>query len=205
MTNNKIKRFTYLALFIAVELVMTSIPFLGFIPLGAINATTLHVPVILAAILLGKKEGMIVGFVFGFMSMMRNTLSPAATSFVFSPFVEIGGIHGGWQSLIITFIPRMMIGYSSGLLYELLEKSKINENIKIGFCAIFGSLCNTILVMSGIYLFFGSAYAQVMNIAYDALITFVLGVISTNGIAEAIIAAILCIAVGKVAKKIIRL
>lgn len=205
MTNTKIKRFTYLALFIAIELVMNAIPFLGFIPLGAINATTLHIPVILTAIILGKKEGTIMGFLFGFLSMMKNTINPTATSFVFSPFISIGGVNGGLASLLIAFIPRMMIGYGSGLIYELLSKFKINDSINTAISGACGSLLNTILVMSGIYVFFGQTYAEVMNLSYQALIAFIMSVITTNGIAEAIVAAILCTAVGKVAKKIVRL
>lgn len=205
MTNSNIKRFTYLALFISIELVITMVPFLGFIPLGIINVTTLHIPVILCAILLGKKEGAILGFLFGFMSMIKNTSAPSATSFIFSPFIEIGGISGGWQSLLICFIPRMMIGYASGALFEILQNTKLNENMKVASSAIVGSLCNTLLVMGGIYIFFGKAYAEVMNISYQSLVGFIMGVITTNGIAEAIAAALLCMAVYKTAKRIVRL
>lgn len=205
MTNNRVKRFCYLALFIAVELVMCMVPFLGFIPLGAINATTLHIPVILTGIILGKKEGAIVGFIFGFVSMITNTTNPNATSFVFSPFIEIGGISGSWQSLIIAFIPRMMIGYGSGAIYSLLQKTKINESINVIISAICGSLINTILVMGGIYIFFGNAYASVKGLSYSALITFIGTVISTSGVAEALVAAVLCSAIARASKKIIRL
>lgn len=204
MRNHKIKRFTYLTLFITIELVITMVPFLGFIPLGAINATTMHIPVILAGILVGKKEGAIVGFVFGFISLLKNTFSPTATSFVFSPFIEIAGVHGGLPALLIVFVPRILIGYCSGAIFNGLTKLKCNESISIGISAIIGSLVNTFLVMAGIYLFFGNAYANAMNISFSALISFIIGVIATNGIAEAIIAAAFCVAIGKAAKKIIR-
>ena len=62
---NKMKRITYLTLLITIEIVLASVPFLGYIPLGFVNATTLHLPVIVAGMILGKKEGAIVGFVFG--------------------------------------------------------------------------------------------------------------------------------------------
>ena len=204
MRNQRIKRFTYLTLFITLELVMTVFPFLGFVPLGAINATTLHIPVILAGLLVGKKEGAAVGFVFGFMSLLKNTFTPNATSFVFSPFVEVAGVSGGLQNLLICFVPRILIGYISGLVYELLMKLKCNDRFSLAFSAALGSLVNTVLVMAGIYVFYGQAYAEVMNISYTALIGFVIGVITTNGAAEAAIAAIFCAAVGKDAKKIIR-
>ncbi|MDD3049085.1 MAG: ECF transporter S component [Bacilli bacterium] len=205
MKQKNMKRFTLLALFIAIEIVIAVIPFLGYIPLGVINATTLHIPVIIVGILLGKKEGAILGFVFGFTSMMKSTLEPTATAFIFSPFITIGGISGGWQSLLIAFIPRIMIGYLSGLIYEQLNKKKINNSLSMIIAALSGSIVNTVLVMSGIYIFFGHAYADAISVSYNVIITFILGVVATNGIAEAIVAAIIALAVCKVGKKIIHL
>ena len=49
----------------AIIVVMASVPFLGYIPLGFMNATIIHVPVIIGAILLGPKYGAFLGLVFG--------------------------------------------------------------------------------------------------------------------------------------------
>ena len=70
----------------ALIIAMSSVPFLGYIPLGVINATIIHIPVIIGAILLGPKYGAFLGLVFGMTSMVKNTFSPNLTSFVFSPF-----------------------------------------------------------------------------------------------------------------------
>lgn len=199
------KRFTFLSLFIAIEIVLAIVPFLGFIPLGVINATTLHIPVIIAAILLGKKEGAILGFVFGLTSIFKNTMSPTATSFIFSPFITIGGISGNWQSLIIALVPRILLGYLSGYLFEKLSTRINKESISITLSALFGSILNTLLVMVGIYVFFGHAYAEAINVSYDAILAFIMGVITTNGIVEAIVGAMITLAVCKVGKKMIRL
>ena len=205
MTNSKTKRFTYLALFIAIEIVMSVVPFLGFIPVGVINATTLHIPVILAGVLLGKKEGAILGFVFGFCSMMKSTTSPNATSFVFSPFITVGGVSGNWSSFIIAFLPRILVGFLCGVLHETLNKTKMKESMNLTICGICGSLVNTVLVMALIYVFFGNAYAQAMNLSYQALLAFIMGIIFTNGMVEAIISGLATLAVGKIGKKIIKL
>ncbi|NBK99534.1 MAG: ECF transporter S component [Erysipelotrichia bacterium] len=205
MKQKNMKRFTLLALFIAIEIVIAIIPFLGYIPLGVINATTLHIPVIIAGILLGKKEGAILGFVFGMTSMLKSTLEPTATAFIFSPFITIGGISGGWQSVIIAFVPRILIGYLAGFIYETINKKTNNDAFSISIAALGGSMINTILVMSGIYFFFGHAYAQAINVSYDVIITFIMGVVASNGIAEAIVASIISVAVCKVGKKILHL
>ena len=46
-----------MAAFIAIMMIMTVVPVLGFIPLGFMNATIIHIPVIVGSILLGPKKG----------------------------------------------------------------------------------------------------------------------------------------------------
>ena len=55
-------------IFTAVIIAMSVVPFLGYIPLGFMNATIIHVPVIIGALLLGPKYGAYLGLVFGLTS-----------------------------------------------------------------------------------------------------------------------------------------
>ena len=48
-------------IFTAVIIAMSVVPFLGYIPLGFMNATIIHVPVIIGALLLGPKYGAYLG------------------------------------------------------------------------------------------------------------------------------------------------
>lgn len=203
MKNKKqTKRFTILSLLIAIEIVMSIVPFLGFIPLGFINATTLHIPVIIAGIILGKKEGAFLGFIFGFLSLIKATTEPNLTSFVFSPFITVGGVSGNFSSLFIVFVPRILLGFFSGLSFELFSKSNMKESLSIVLSSIIGSLTNTILVLISIYFFFGSSYADAIDISFGALLGFIMGLIGTSGLMEAIIAAILCLGICKSSRKI---
>ncbi|MBQ7889399.1 MAG: ECF transporter S component [Erysipelotrichaceae bacterium] len=187
----KMKRFTTLTLLITIEIIVATVPLLGYIPLGFINATTLHLPVIAAGILLGRKEGAIVGFVFGLSSLINNTLSPNITSFLFSPFFSLGGVHGNFASLLIAFLPRMMCGYLAGVIYPLFQKN-LNSHLRAVIASILGSFSNTVLVMSGAAVFFAEAYASAQGIAVSSLITFIIGVVCTNGVAECLVAALIC-------------
>ena len=112
------KRITYLALFMAIEALLVMVPFLGFIPIGPLRATTLHIPVIIAAIVLGTKEGCLVGLVFGIFSLLNNTINPTVTSFAFSPFIS-----GNILSAAIAIVPRVLIGFVSGEVYSLLKSN----------------------------------------------------------------------------------
>ena len=63
------------ALMSAIVIVLANTP-LGMIHLPIVKATTVHIPVIIGAILLGPSAGAILGFVFGVCSLISNTMAP---------------------------------------------------------------------------------------------------------------------------------
>ena len=194
MNKKKTKNLVLLSLFIAIEVVMSNVPFLGFIPIGALRATTLHIPVIIAGIVIGKNQGAYVGLVFGLCSLFTNTITPTVSSFIFSPFIS-----GSFFSLIIVLVPRILIGYISGLIYEIMKNK--NETFGIISGAFLGGLTNTILVLSGIYLIFAQQYATMLNMDVDALLPYILGIVSTQGLLEAILGTIISFMTSKVLLK----
>ena len=117
---SRIRQMTLAAFFIAIQAVMT-LTQIGYIPVGAINVTTMHIPVILAGIFLGSRYGALVGFVFGLTSMLRATFAPGLTSFLFSPFITVGGISGNYASLLIAFGPRILLGWLSAKMFRFLR------------------------------------------------------------------------------------
>lgn len=201
-TNKKTLELVQMALFIAIILIMAFTPFLGYIPLFVTRITILHVPVIIGSIMLGPKKGAILGFVFGLTSLINNTINPTATSFVFSPFYSIGDVHGNFFSLIICFIPRILVGVVPYFLYKLLSKNNRGSAFALAVAGASGALVNTLLVMNFIYLFFTESYAAANQIAPSALYTFIIGVIGTNGIPEVIASVIITTAVCKVLIKL---
>ena len=82
------------ALMAAIVIVLANTP-LGMIQLPIIKATTVHIPVILGAILLGPAAGAILGGVFGICSLISNTMAPTLLSFAFlAGFMSTTGIPG---------------------------------------------------------------------------------------------------------------
>lgn len=53
---------TLAAIFTAIIIMMAVVPFLGYIPLGFMNATIIHVPVIIGTFFLGRDTGRILGW-----------------------------------------------------------------------------------------------------------------------------------------------
>ena len=83
MRNNKTAELVLTALFAAIIMAFTP---LGYIPLVVINATIIHIPVILGSLFCGPKKGGFLGFIFGLTSFIKNTVMPTSLSaFVFSP------------------------------------------------------------------------------------------------------------------------
>ena len=108
------------AIFGAIICIMAFTPFLGYIPLGFTRATIIHVPVIIASLLMGPKKGAALGFLFGLTSFINNTMNPTPTSFVFTPFYSIGDVSGGLGSVIICFVPRILVGVVPYYVYKLV-------------------------------------------------------------------------------------
>lgn len=192
---NEIRQMTLAAFFIALQVVMTLTP-IGYIPIGPINVTTMHIPVILAGIFLGTKYGALCGFVFGLTSMLRATFAPGITSFLFSPFITVGGISGNFSSLIIVFGPRILLGWLSAKMFRLLRK-KIGDLTACAVTAAVNTMIHTLLVMGLIWMFFGPQYAEALGVETSAIFGIILGVITSNGIAETILAALVVPAVDK--------
>ena len=190
------------ALFAALIIIMSVTPMLGYIPLGFTRATIIHVPVILGSILLGPKQGAMLGGIFGLTSFINNTINPTVTSFVFTPFYTLGEFEGGIGSVIICFLPRILVGVFPYFVYKglhkLLKSGKVSQMISLGAAGVVGSLTNTILVMGLILVFFKDAYAAANDIASSAVYGFVFFIVGINGVPEAIVAAVIVAFVGRI-------
>lgn len=79
------KNFTLTAMFLAILILLAVTP-LGFIPIGPIHATTMHIPVIIASIVLGPRLGAFLGGTFGLISMIRSTVIQTPLSCLFSVY-----------------------------------------------------------------------------------------------------------------------
>ncbi len=184
------------ALMGAIVILLANTP-LGMIQLPVIKATTVHIPVILGAVLLGPLAGAILGGVFGICSMISNTIAPTLLSFAFSPFLS-SDFAGVCKALWISIGCRILIGVVAGWLWIGLQKLKLNAWTALPIVGFVGSMTNTVLVMGSIYKLLASQYAQAKNVAVGAVWGLIEGTIVASGIPEAIAGAILVAALGKV-------
>ncbi len=249
-------------LFTAIIIIMAFTP-LGYIPLVVINATIIHIPVILGSLFCGPKKGAFLGFVFGFTSCLKATIvGGTLSSFVFSPVLaaSLVGTSGIFKSLFIAFVPRILVGVIPYFVYIGIKKvlasekknlwgtvlnvlmsvflafgvyaflGKMSESlsqaaalgigIAVGavvfivveavfirkstqvipfvYAGVAGAMTNTLLVMGSIFVLYKDAYADAIGVAGNAVLGVITGVISFNGVIEAIVAAIIVYLVGLV-------
>jgi len=202
--NQKTKQLVLFSMFAAIIIVLAFTP-VGFIQLGFIKATIIHVPVIIASLLLGPKMGAGLGFLFGVTSIINNTATPAVLSFVFSPLIPVpGSDRGSLLALVICFIPRILVGvvpwYVNKLLTKVLRGK--GEVLTLAVSGVAGAMTNTLLVMHLIYFLFSEAYANVRGLSIDMVYGAVLTVIFANGVPEALMAGFLTAAVCKPLSKL---
>lgn len=186
------------AMFLAIELLLVLTP-LGYIRTPALSITLMHIPVVVCGILMGPGWGAALGLVFGLTSVWNATMQPNLTSFVFSPFITVGGISGNWTSLIIALVPRILLGYLAGIFYQLLSK-KLNRPLSALIAAMGATLLHTLMVLGLIALFWGAQYAEAIDVAVTALLAYLGMVIVTNGILEMIAAGVISMALAKAVK-----
>ena len=99
---------------------------------------------------------------------------------------------------------RMLIGIAAGWLWILFNKLKVNQIIALPIVGFVGSMVNTITVMGSIYLLFAQQYAQAKDVAISAVWGLVMGTVTASGIPEAIAAAVLVLAIGKVLIQVLK-
>lgn len=192
MKERNVKDFTLTAMFLAIMIILAVTP-LGFIPIGPINATTMHIPVIIASIVLGPRIGAGLGAIFGVISLARATVVITPMSFVFSPFIANPLTnHGDWRAVIVAIVPRIFIGVVPYFVYKGLHrllKEKVRP-VSLFIAGLAGSMTNTILVMNLIFFFFKDSYADVLQVTANAVYGVILGIIFGSGLVEAIVAGV---------------
>ena len=163
-------------------IIVLGITKLGLIPLGpAASITILHVPIILAACLIGLPYALFTGAVFGIMSLVQAAMSPSG---VLDPL---------FVNPLVSVLPRMLVGLIAWALWVAFNKiPKLPKTVSAGITAFLSTVCHTLLVIGSLYLFQGAATREGMGgMGYFAVI----GVLAPQAALEAVAATIICSAV----------
>ena len=193
----RIRSMTFDAFFIAILLLMTFVPNLGFIAVTPfISFTLMHLPVLLGAALGGTKKGILYGLVFGIASYIQALGSAGFNALFAFPWVAIP--------------PRLLFGLAAGILFSFV--GKVSQTKKMGLYLALGSALltciHTCLVFLDLYIFFpteiGGLFTSTEPVATGTGLTFLLilliGMLGEMAIAAFIIPP-LYLATSKVSKR----
>ncbi|MBQ2434408.1 MAG: ECF transporter S component [Clostridia bacterium] len=141
------------ALFVALVFLLGMTP-IGIIPLGAINVTILHIPVIAGTLFMGLKSGLLLGFVFG----LCSTLSAFGLSLT-APSALAAALGAKSPILLVAmcFIPRLLVPTVTWYVKEMLAKDVKKPYLPDAVAAILGSVTNTVFYLSLMVVFYSSA------------------------------------------------
>ncbi len=188
------REITILAMFIAIIAVMGFVPFLGFIPIFGVSATIVHIPVLIGGTLLGRKNSIILGLAFGFVSFARAFTSVGFDYLFIFPWVSI--------------LPRLIFGL---VIYDVVRFFRHvikNRLIALSISFLVLSLIHSLMVLpmmvSTFPIILGNASMfDIVGQNADAIATIewadsfknimslIWGVLITNSIVEALLAAVI--------------
>lgn len=188
---NKSRHLVLTALFIAIVLLQSIVPWLGTLPLGAFAigaaVTIITYTVAIGAMILGPKTGALLGFVWGAYSLWH----------AWSSVPSIGALI--FRNPITALIPRIMVGFLIGYLYQKFVQHR--ELKKQGPWLVvlggFSALINTALVLLITWVSF-----KVMDTSFTGIPStnlaqwLIVSIAGFNGVFEIIAGAILVPLIG---------
>lgn len=124
MRNTKVRDMAYYAIFIAIIAIMTFIPSLGYIVVGGISITILHVVVLIAAFTMGKKGGLVVGLAMGILCLMKAWIMPG--SIYDYPF----------RNPLCAVLPRALFGFVAGLAADIIAAKFKNKALSASLVVV---------------------------------------------------------------------
>ncbi len=208
-SSKKIRQLTRLAILVATIFLLANTP-LGYLNIGFIAATTVQIPVIIGASLLGPLSGAILGFFFGLSALIKVLTVPGADA-VATAILQYSPL----SYLLICMVPRILMGLLSGLLANALKKITTNRSgsekkslatsiLRYGVTGFVGSMLNTVFYLGSLWLLASNVLATVYSIDISAVGGMVMTVAVTAGIPEAIVSALIVTTVCKAMEVIFR-
>lgn len=185
-TNVNLRKLTQLALLIAIELVMRAVG-LGAVPVGPLNMSFLTLPIAVGAIVIGPAAGVVLGGVFGILSLSDAVSGRSAMT---GTFFALSPVH----TVILCVVMRMLMGLCCGLVFRALRKADKKGTWSYLVGALSAPLLNTLFFMGYICLaFYNCDYVQNLAATLGAAnpIMFVVLLVGVQGLVEAAVCGIL--------------
>jgi uncharacterized membrane protein len=202
----KTKDIAFYGIFSAIILLLSLTPSpwgltLGFVRIGLVEITFIHVIVIVGALFKGRKAGVFLGTVFGLSSMLA--------SFIYQSVL--------FTNPIISVLPRIIFGLGTGIAFDFVkniiskyfyEKRELAAYVLLPITAGLTTLFHTVIVLSTLYFDLGifkttQWFVKLLlgidldNIlaGYETVWVFIKAILLTNGLIEILLSIVIVIPV----------
>ncbi|MFB0918300.1 MAG: ECF transporter S component [Clostridiaceae bacterium] len=187
--SNKTRKLVYNAMIMAIIIIMSVVPFLGFIQIPPVAVTLVHIPVIIGGILFGLKSSLLFATTFGLSSLFVAMTRGAATDVLFiNPMVSV--------------VPRIIFGFAIVLIYNLVKNTNMSEQVKIGITAFLSSFIHSLIVIAALFISMG--ITDPSGIGSETLKGILATLFTVNVTLEAIVATIVTIPVVIASRKVLK-
>lgn len=188
---NSSRHLVLTALFIAIILLQSVVPWLGTLPLGAFAigaaVTIITFTVAIGTMVLGPRTGALLGFVWGAYSLWHAwTSSPSIGALIF-------------RNPITAIVPRMLVGLIIGYLYWRFVKNRPmgQQTIWLAGLGALSAFVNTFFVLSITWIGFTVMHTTAFGIPDSGLANYlIVSIAGFNGVFEIIVGAILVPLIG---------
>lgn len=158
ITLSKKKFYELLCIFEALEVIL-AFSYLGYFMVQDISNTTLHVLVIVAAMMFGIRGAAPVAVIFALTSMWAATMAVNPADQIFSP--AISGNPAG--SVVLGMLRILFAAVASGLYRFYFSKKRKHRYLGISFIAVLSTGLYSVMIFEGIHLFFPEVYALMIE------------------------------------------
>lgn len=181
MRNKQIKDLVFFSI-LAALIVILVVTGAGFIYIGTFAyITILHIPVLIGSHVLGKKYGILLGFIFGLTSMIQA-------------FMTLG-INAPFTNPILSVLPRMLFGFIVCPLYNIIVSKVKNKNISCGITFALSTFFHTILVVFLLFVvgktgffFYSGSHPYIVD---TGVLVFMSACFTLNSLIEVLLAVLL--------------
>ena len=195
---NKVQQITRMAILVAIIFLLAFTP-LGYLTIGPIAATTIQMPVIVGAVMMGPVSGAVLGFFFGLSAIIKVLTMPGA-----DPFATLALAHSPLAYLVVCMGARILMGWLSGLLAELLRKAPALRGKLVSYAVtgFVGSALNTVFYLGLLWALCAEVISSFYGVDLSGVGALVTGTAYAAGIPEAIVSAIVVAAVCKALERL---
>ena len=199
-TSRKVRQITHLAILTAIIFLLAFTP-LGYLTIGPIAATTIQMPVIIGAALMGPVSGAILGGMFGLSALVKVLTMPGA-----DPFATLALAHSPFAYLAVCLGSRILMGWLTGLLGAGLRKIPALESrasvVRYGIAGLVGSALNTVLYLGLLWARCAEVISTFYGVDLGGVGALVIGTAYAAGIPEALVSCVVVAAVCKALERV---